>query len=330
MGEALDDAAALKSSGEKARRGLTKHSIGVVSRRTGLKPDVIRAWERRYGAVQPSRTVTNRRSYSDEDVERLLLLRQATMAGRQIGQVSDLSTDELRLLVASDQAALARAPRGIHTNSDDAASSESHLSACLSAVENLNSQELQFQLDRAAVDLSHQKLIEEVMSPLLDQIGCLWEEGKLRITHEHMASSVIASFLGTVRLSFAPPDAAPPIVVGTPSRQHHELGALIAAATAASEGWRVTFLGANLPAEELAAAARQTAAGVVALSLVYPGDDPHLERELVRLRRLLGQSVHLIVGGRSSTAYETTLERVSALNADDIRHFRAILRDLRR
>lgn len=310
-------------------QGLTRHSIGVVSRRTGLKPDVIRAWERRYGAVQPSRTSTNRRNYTDEDVERLLLLRQATMNGRQIGQVSGLSTDELRLLVASDQAALARAPRPVH-NTDQHADSESHLSACLSAVENLSTHELQFQLDRAAVDLSHQRLMEDVLLPLLDKIGCLWEQGSLRITHEHMATSVISSFLGMVRLSFAAADNAPPIVVGAPIRQHHELGALIAAATAASEGWRVTFVGANLPAEELAAAARQTAARAVALSLIYPGDDPHLERELIRLRRLLGQGIHLIVGGRSSSGYEGALRRVEAIRVSDIRHLREVLRELRR
>ena len=312
-------------------RRLTQHSIGVVSRRTGLKPDVIRAWERRYGAIQPSRTSTNRRSYSDEDVERLLLLRQATMAGRQIGQISALSIDELRLLVAADQAALARAPRGLHrSGASEDTDSESHLSGCLSAIENLDTQELQFQLDRAAVDLSHPKLLEEVLVPLLETIGRLWEEGDLRIVHEHMASGVISSFLNTVRLSFAAADNAPPMVVGTPIRQHHELGALIAAATAASEGWRVTFLGANLPAEELAAAARKTAARAIGLSLVYPGDDPHLERDLVRLRRLLGRSVHLIVGGRSSARYQSALHRVSAIPVSDIRSFRSVLRDLRR
>jgi MerR family transcriptional regulator, light-induced transcriptional regulator len=166
--------------------------------------------------------------------------------------------------------------------------------------------------------------------PLLREIGRLWEEGELRIVHEHMASNVIGSYLGMIRLSFATADNAPPIIVGTPVRQHHELGALIAAAAAAAEGWRVTFLGGNLPAEELAAAARQTAARAVALSLVYPSDDPHLERELVRLRRLLGSNVHLIVGGRSSSDYESALRRINAIAVDDIRRFRTVLRDLRR
>ena len=68
------------------------HPIKVVSRRTGLTPHVIRAWEKRYHAVTPKRTRTNRRVYTDEDVERLLLLRRATLAGRSIG-VSQAAPD---------------------------------------------------------------------------------------------------------------------------------------------------------------------------------------------------------------------------------------------
>ena len=71
-------------------RPIKEHSIGVVARRTGLKPDVIRAWERRYGAIQPNRTATNRRRYTDDQVARLLLLRQAILGGRQIGQICQL------------------------------------------------------------------------------------------------------------------------------------------------------------------------------------------------------------------------------------------------
>ena len=70
--------------------GEGKHPIQIVARRTGLTPDVIRVWERRYEAVLPRRTSTNRRLYSDRDVERLQLLRRATLAGRRIGDVARL------------------------------------------------------------------------------------------------------------------------------------------------------------------------------------------------------------------------------------------------
>src|SRR5690349_22752223 len=86
-----------------------RHPIGVVARRTGLKPDLIRAWERRYGAVAPGRTETRRRFYSDEDIERLLLLRRVVSSGRGISQVAGLSNPELEALIEADPAAAAYA-----------------------------------------------------------------------------------------------------------------------------------------------------------------------------------------------------------------------------
>jgi MerR family transcriptional regulator, light-induced transcriptional regulator len=308
---------------------ITRHSIGVVSRRTGLKPDVIRAWERRYDAIQPHRTATNRRLYSDEEIERLLLLRQGTLAGRQIGQIGHLSTEELRDLVAADREALARAPRPVGRSSVREYDGESHFAACLAAIENLDSRELHHQLDRSVVELPPQRVIDVVLVPLLDRIGALWEEGALRVAHEHMASSIIGAFLTTIQGGYVSGDTAPPILVGTPVRQFHELGALMVAATAASEGWRVLYLGANLPAEEFAAAGRQKGAAVLALSLVYPGGDPHLERELLRLRRLVGEGVKIVAGGRAVESYRAILDRIDALIVEDMSEFRTVLRQSR-
>ena len=83
------------------------HPIRVVAKRTGLSPHVIRAWEKRYEAVRPTRTPTGRRVYSNEDLERLMLLRQATLLGRSIGQIAKVPTEELRAIVEEDEAAVA-------------------------------------------------------------------------------------------------------------------------------------------------------------------------------------------------------------------------------
>jgi len=77
----------MNGSGTATRQ---QHPIQVAARRSGLTSDVIRAWERRYRAVEPGRSATNRRLYSDDDVERLLLLGQVTRAGRRIGDVAGL------------------------------------------------------------------------------------------------------------------------------------------------------------------------------------------------------------------------------------------------
>src|SRR3954453_16918076 len=86
------------------------------------------------------------------------------------------------------------------------------------------------------------------------------------------------------------------LVVATPNGQLHELGALLASAAASNLGWLVTYLGASLPAAEIAGAARQNQARAVALSLVYPEDDQKLEGELFRLRESLPAEVTLLVG----------------------------------
>lgn len=303
------------------------HSIGVVSRRTGLKPDVIRAWERRYHALEPVRTETNRRRYTDEHLERLHLLRKATMSGRQIGQVADLSTQELRKLVQEDREEISqvRQPSVPAENQPPTGL----VSACLSAVENLNIYDLQLQLERCAAELPHQRVIDEVIVPLLTEIGTMWEQGKMRIVHEHLASATIRSFLAQLQTAYVPAENAPQVVVATPKRQHHEMGALIASAAASAEGWRVLYLGTDLPATEIAAACAQKDVRVVALSMVYPEDDPFLDKELAYLRRLVGPDVLIVSGGRASAAYQRSVEKIGGQTLAGIEDFRSVLRTAR-
>jgi len=91
--------------------GVGRHPIGVVAERTGLSPDLLRVWERRYRAVEPSRATDGQRLYSDADVERLRLLRLATHAGRSIRQVAQIETGALTQLVREDESARQRAVR---------------------------------------------------------------------------------------------------------------------------------------------------------------------------------------------------------------------------
>jgi methanogenic corrinoid protein MtbC1 len=310
-----------------------RHPIGVVARRTGLKPDLIRAWERRYGAVEPGRTQTRRRFYSDADIERLLLLRRVVGTGRGIGQVANLANEELRALIADEPsrsypATPGPAPGAVAPGTV-ADTAEPYLALCLSAAQRLDIHDLETQLDRASVALSRHNLLEKLLVPLMQRIGELWQSGELRPVHEHMASAVVRSFLGSMRAAYHAAATAPQLIVTTPARQLHELGALIAAATAASEGWQVTYLGADLPAEEIAAAVVQKGARAVALSVVYPPDDPMLADEIRRLRRLLPRHVDLIVGGRSAHSYASVLDEVNAHRVESLRELREELDLLR-
>jgi DNA-binding transcriptional MerR regulator/methylmalonyl-CoA mutase cobalamin-binding subunit len=303
-----------------------RHPIQVVSRRTGLSQDVIRVWERRYHAVTPERSPTNRRLYSDEDVRRLALLRRATTGGRRIGDVAGLPTDELEKLVqADDEAAISVSGPAFGAGRP----ATEHLAACLDAVEALDEEALERELERAAVSLTVPQLLEQILLPMLQRIGDGWHDGNLRIAHEHMASATVRSFLGAMRSNNDMAGPRTEILVTTPSGQLHELGALMAAVTADLDGWRPIYLGPNMPAEEIAAVARQRDARIVALSLVHASDASATTGELRRIHRLLPEGAVIIVGGSGARNYLSVLEEVGAIHVNDMTAFRGELNRLR-
>jgi MerR family transcriptional regulator, light-induced transcriptional regulator len=305
-----------------------EHPIRVVARRTGLTSHVIRVWEKRYGAVSPMRTPTNRRLYSDGDVERLQLLHRAILAGHSIGQIAQLPNERLRALAMADDLSASIRPRTTSSRPVDS-SPRRILDTTLKAVERLDATALEELLTQAAVMLSQPVLIEQVIVPLMYRIGDRWHEGTLRVAHEHLASAVVRTALGNLSRGFGPSSSDPMLVVATPTGQLHELGALIVATIAASNGWHVTYLGPSLPAEEIAAAAHQSRARAVALSLVYPPDDPFLRGELIKLRRGLPDGVVILVGGQAYDAYRDVLEKIDALVIKELADLRKHLDVLR-
>lgn len=302
------------------------YAIKAVVRRTGLSAHVIRIWEKRYQAVRPERTGSNRRLYSEEQIERLSLLRVITRAGHNIGAVANLATEKLRKLAIEAETTGA----GIPGSTTNASKRPSILDECIAAVQTLDSRALENALKRGATELGVQGLLQRVIAPLAQIIGELWREGSITAAHEHFASAVMRVFLGHAAKPFAGSEGAPVLIVATPAGQIHELGALIISAAAANLGWHVTYLGASLPASEIAGAARQNRARAVALSLVYPEDDPRLEGEMIRLHESLPAEVTLLVGGRAMPAYREALDKIGAVQIEDLAHFCSALDELRK
>lgn len=318
----------------RLRAGQHRHPMRVVTRRTGLSADLLRAWERRYQLVTPSRSEGGHRLYSDTDIERLRLVYRATLAGRSIGQVAELTTDALAALVRQDAAADAEAGRASGTTEraepHPQPSAADFLGDCLRTVESLDATALDATLRRAAVALPAAAFLDTLVVPLLERVGTRWRDGTLRPVHGHLVSAVLRRVLDRVTESASSPLATANLVVATPAGQVHEFGALLVAATAAAEGWRVTYLGADLPAEDIAEAAARTGARAAALSVIYPAGDPALRDELRRLRTALPKDIALVVGGAASSTYGAVLDEIGAVRLDDLTHFRAHLRTLGR
>jgi DNA-binding transcriptional MerR regulator/methylmalonyl-CoA mutase cobalamin-binding subunit len=305
-----------------------RHPIQVVARRTGLSLDVLRVWEKRYAVVEPGRTPTGRRLYSDADIERLRLLREATSRGRRIGEVSTLAPTALVDLIEEDRRAEKASPPSAP---DKALSQETAtlLDECLEAVRLLDATRLRATLRQALLSLGLGELIEDLVAPLLRAIGEMWADHQLSPYHEHLASTLIRQTLGQMLTGARRERAAPLIVATTPAGQRHEIGAVLAALAALAEGWQVVYLGPDLPAEDIARAAEETNASAVALSIVYHEDDSRIEKELALLRDSLPDDVVIFVGGVAASAYGPTLKRIGATLLSDTRALRSALVEMR-
>jgi methylmalonyl-CoA mutase cobalamin-binding domain/chain len=295
-----------------------RHPIGVVSRRTGLGQDVIRAWERRYGAVVPQRTDTGRRLYTDEDIRQLLLLKRVVAGGRRISDVAALTATELEKLASEDQPA---APKETARMPVDAGAP---LEAAVDAASRLDGEHLEAILSDAALSMSAPELRRKLIAPLLTEIGERWREGTVRVAHEHLATSIVRAFVDGMRKRSTNGDDRPKILIATTSGQRHELGALMAAVAAEEVGWEAIYLGASLPAEEIGAAVRQSNARAVGLSIVYH-DDVRIAEELRAIHRYLTDDVVVVVGGRATEELQDVISNLEWHRVGDMLEFQSLL-----
>jgi MerR family transcriptional regulator, light-induced transcriptional regulator len=301
-----------------------RHPVRVAAQRSGVTPHVLRAWERRYRVVTPVRSEGGQRLYSDMDVERLRLLRRLTGLGHGIGQLAKLSNEELERALHDEEPTEDR--------QEPAGSSEGQAaafrSAAIRAAQQLDAGELHAVLERAAVSLGVPMFLDQVAGPTIREIGHGWQNGTVTVGQEHLATVVFRRVLGWIIDTIEAPEGAPRLLLATPPGQMHELGALMAGAAAASEGWDVVYLGADLPAAEVVSAAQQAAVHAVALSIVLP-DNGSLLRNLTEIREGLPSEVILLLGGAGVEADPERFRKLGAKIIDSLGAFRTSLRDLR-
>jgi DNA-binding transcriptional MerR regulator/methylmalonyl-CoA mutase cobalamin-binding subunit len=257
----------------------TTYPLGAVSRLTGLSAEVLRAWERRYGAVQPPRTPGGTRRYRAQDVERLQMLKRAVDAGHRIGDVASLEDAELAR----------RVERKREAGSD-------HIKQVLAALLQFNAAEVQRLLAIQLSALGPIRFASDYVAPLVREIGERWANGSLPIGSEHIASGFLRSMLGSSLQPNVASLMGPRIVFATPPGERHEIGLQMVALTAMGAGAAPIYLGAELPVEELLLAVARTNASALALSLVTI-DATDAARTVGALRAGLAPDVQLWIGG---------------------------------
>jgi DNA-binding transcriptional MerR regulator len=264
--------------------------IGELSKRAGVTPELLRAWERRYGLLRPARSAGGLRLYSPADVERVALMQQHLAEGMAAAEAAALA---VRDRVDEEAARTALRPAAIRDE----------LATALDAFDEPRAQAI---LDRLLAVATVETLLAEVVVPYLQELGERWKRGDASVAQEHFASSVLRGrLLGLARgwgLGLGPVA----VLACLPGEQH-DLGLIAFGLALRSQGWRIVYLGPDSPLDTVADVSHQLEPSLVVLNAV--------SRERVRpvlpKLRALARGHRLALGG--SAAKDETLEKSGIL-----------------
>jgi DNA-binding transcriptional MerR regulator len=247
--------------------------IGELSRRTDVAPELLRAWERRYGLLAPSRSDGGYRLYSEDDVERVRAMRTNLAAGLSAAEAARLAIE---------------APRADQPGARGA----SALAGLREALDRFDGTAAHGILDEALSVLSLDALLGQIVLPYLAELGARWERGEASIAQEHFASSLLRGrLLGLARGWDR--GTGPRAVLACAPHELHDLPLIVFGLALRERGWRITYLGADTPLETTAEAARTLEPQLVVISASAGG---RLNESLDGLRTL-GRNVPLALAG---------------------------------
>ena len=274
--------------------------IGAVARRTGVAVTTLRAWESRYGVLRPARTDGGHRLYSEEDVDRVLAVLRLTGQGWSVGAAARSVTAErapARLGLVGDPAG----PDAAATPDATVPAVRRARDDLAAAVRAYDAPRAESVVDDAVARLGVAHALEQVVMPVLRDLGEGWQEDPSLIAAEHFATSSLRPRLMRM-VTAARAAAAPRCVAAAPSGEAHELGVLAAAAVAADLGLQVTYLGADTPVAALERSVATIGPDVVLIGAV----DPAAARRFVDAPPALS-GAQLVVGGPGFTGLEDAL-----------------------
>jgi MerR family transcriptional regulator, light-induced transcriptional regulator len=218
--------------------------IGELAKRSGVATDLLRAWERRYGLLEPTRTSSGYRLYSTADVRRVGRMRELLASG--------VSAAEAARQALAEPVDPGPPPAGVPIELSK-------------ALKRLDDAAAHAAFDRLLADFSLDAVLDGAVLPLLRELGEGWEKGEVSIAQEHFASHLVRGrLLGLARGWDR--GAGPRAVLACPPEERHDLGLLIFGLALREHGWRITFLGGDTPVETLAETIDRLAPDAVVLA----------------------------------------------------------------
>jgi MerR family transcriptional regulator, light-induced transcriptional regulator len=282
--------------------------IGELAKRTGVSPELLRAWEQRYGLLQPTRTPGGFRLYSAADEARVQQMQSLVSGGLAAAQAAHL--------ILSDGEPAPPPVSASATTLEDAAG---NLTASL---DRLDEQAANTALDRLFSAHTVETVLRDVVLPYLHRLGERWETGEISVAQEHFASNLLRGRLLGLAQGWGQGHGPGAVLACLPGEQH-ELGLLAFGVALRRRGWRITYLGTDSPIGAVADIAPSLAPTVVVLLSMNPERFLDHSREIEKL----ANQVHVMIAGTGATPEVARQTRTRRLDQDPVSAAQAIDRD---
>jgi len=267
--------------------------IGEVSKRVGVSPEVLRAWERRYGLLQPTRSRGGLRLYSPADIERVRLMRHHIAAGLAPAEAAALAID------------------GFAPASDDRSTLATARTELREALDRFDEPQAQAAFDRLLGIATVDTLLSEVVLPYLHELGARWERGEASVAQEHFASGLLRGRLLGMARGWGR-GLGPLAVLACLPGEQHELGLIAFGLALHERGWRIVYLGADAPLETVTEVSSSSDPSLLVFSAVRV---VHVERSLPALRELARQR-RVALGGAAARHEQPETDGILRLSGE--------------
>jgi DNA-binding transcriptional MerR regulator/methylmalonyl-CoA mutase cobalamin-binding subunit len=256
--------------------------IGELGRRTGVSPEVLRAWERRYQLFAPKRSEGGFRLYSASDLAR-------------VGAMKRFLADGLSASEAAQE--ILRGPT-VAVEAPGASPSlfEQRTATLTSALRSYDETEAHRAVDHLLMEFDAETVMRSVFLPVLREIGQLWEQGQLTVAQEHFASNLIRRRLGGLARGWED-GVGPRALLACPPDEEHDIPLMMLGIALGNRGWRVTYLGPRTPTADLVATVVDLAAAVV----VVASPDPRRLAEMSDALRGVSRDVLVVIAGAGAS-----------------------------
>lgn len=262
---------------------MAEYSIKELEKLSGVKAHTIRIWEKRYKLINPKRTPTNIRSYSDSDLKKIINVAIVNNSGVKISHIARLPASELSRLVQQQ-----------HESGEDIASPIDKLT--ITTVE-MNERGFNRVMKKLKSSMSFEEIVLGVLYPFLEKIGVLWQTGEITPAQEHFISNLIRQkiFVAIDSLPL-PNDNSKKIVLFLPENEYHEIGLLFYHYLARKKGYTSLYLGQSVPYEDIKAVVNVHKPKFIITSIVTTLHEGDIKNYVGKLSKDFARQITLVTG----------------------------------